>query len=147
MNTAYQADYRWHGWARVWRTPIVGELSHLLTTRRAFNTELQRASPGVSDEYLRSTYDAITRTSQRAALRLYRTHDPSTWEQEERDMLKLAAPKPVVVLWGDRDPYISPAFAERFGATRVLHLPELGHFVPAEAPGTVAQEVMHFLAT
>ncbi len=146
MNTAYQADYRWHGWARVWRTPILGELSHRLTTRRAFEAEVCRASPGVSGDYLRSTFDAITPSSQSAALRLYRAHDPRTWAHEEQAMLRLTAQKPTLVLWGDRDPYIAPAFAERFGAARALHLPKVGHCVPAEAPDVMRQEVRNFLS-
>ena len=26
-NTLFQADYRWHVWARIWRTPYLGEFS------------------------------------------------------------------------------------------------------------------------
>ncbi len=146
MNTAYQADSQWHALARVWRTPFLGELSHLLTTRRAFESEVRRASPGVSDSYLRTTYDAMSRASQRSALRLYRAHDPRTWAEDEQAMLRLTAQKRTLVVWGDRDPYMAHTFADRFGAARVVHLPQVGHCVPAEAPDSVAQEVRDFLS-
>ena len=34
INTLFFSDYRWHFWARVWRTPILGELSMLAMNRR-----------------------------------------------------------------------------------------------------------------
>jgi pimeloyl-ACP methyl ester carboxylesterase len=46
---------------------------------------------------------------------------------------------------GDKDPYISPSFAERFNARKVVHLP-VGHWAPVEAPAECADAIAEFLA-
>src|SRR5258705_13699034 len=37
--------YRWHKLARLWRTPLLGELSTLITTRAMFKLALNRDNP------------------------------------------------------------------------------------------------------
>jgi pimeloyl-ACP methyl ester carboxylesterase len=44
------------------------------------------------------------------------------------------------------DPYISPRFAERFGARKVVHLPDVGHWPPIEAPAKCADAILEFLS-
>ena len=65
------------------------------------------------------------------------------WEDE---LLKLTQRVPTCVIWGDRDPYVSPTWAERFGAQTVHHLSEISHWPPVEAPQAVAQKLMAFFA-
>src|SRR5690349_6980470 len=38
------SDYRWHFWARIWRTPILGEASMALMNRLTLARELNRGS-------------------------------------------------------------------------------------------------------
>ena len=33
INTVFFSDYRWHFWARIWRTPVLGEASMALMNR------------------------------------------------------------------------------------------------------------------
>ena len=44
MNTMFFPDYRWHFWARVWRTPLLGELSFAVNTRWGLTQEMRRGS-------------------------------------------------------------------------------------------------------
>ena len=53
---------------------------------------------------------------------------------------------PTLVLWGDHDPYISKRFAASFGTDNVRHFPDHGHWLPAEAPGEVAEAIRAHLA-
>ena len=72
--------------------------------------------------------------TQRAILRLYRSAPPEVLAAAGRDLGRIECP--VLVLWGERDPYIDPAFGERmarcfpnqeFGkASAVGHWPWLG---------------------
>lgn len=36
MNTIFFSDYRWHFWARIWRMPLIGEISMLFMNRWMF---------------------------------------------------------------------------------------------------------------
>ena len=44
LNTMFFPDYRWHFWARVWRTPLLGELSLAVSTRTGLALEMRTPS-------------------------------------------------------------------------------------------------------
>src|SRR4051794_7663308 len=44
INTVFFSDYRWHFWARIWRTPVLGEASMALMNRLILARELNRGS-------------------------------------------------------------------------------------------------------
>lgn len=144
LNSLYFADYRWHFWARVWRTPVLGELSMLLMNRRIFAWELRRGSPRIGRNHIRQTWARITPATKRMVLRLYRTTDPRSFAGWEERMLDLAATVPTRVLWGLDDPYIPARYAERFGTRRVQYFPGRGHWLPVEAPAEVADQLASF---
>ena len=146
LNTVFHADYRWHLWGRIWRTPVLGELAQWSTTRAGFVAAMRRASPRLPVQQIHETYAHITPHSQRMALRLYRAHDPGHLAEWEPAMRALTAHTPTLVVWGDTDPYIPHRYADRFGAQKVVHLPEHGHWVHLEAHDKVAPEVVAFLA-
>lgn len=56
---------------------------------------------------------------------------------------------PVLVLWGDRDPYLRRSMAQpsrRWAPNaRVEHLPETGHFIQHEQPGIINDRLIVFL--
>jgi pimeloyl-ACP methyl ester carboxylesterase len=146
INTLFFADYRWHFWARVWRSPVLGELSMALMNRRLFVHELNRGSGRQLDpEHIERTWTLMTPRMRKMVLRLYRAADPGNFAQWERGLLDLTGQKPTLVLWGDVDPYIPSRFAERFGAAEVVHLPQTGHWPPVEAPEKTAGHIMRFL--
>lgn len=57
MNTVFHADYRWHLFGRLWRTPVIGEIVQALTSRRGFTREIKRASRKLSRDQINRTYD------------------------------------------------------------------------------------------
>jgi pimeloyl-ACP methyl ester carboxylesterase len=144
MNTIFFPDYRWHFWARVWRTPVLGELSFIVNTRWALALEMRRGSKRLPLSHARRAYDAMTPTMTRTVLRLYRAADPQVFAPWQDGLRALIARVPCLVLWGDRDPYISKSFAERFAAREVHHFPRAGHWLPVEESDAVAAHLLAF---
>jgi pimeloyl-ACP methyl ester carboxylesterase len=144
MNTLFQSDYCWHLWARIWRTPLVGELSMMAINRPLFFWELRRGSRKLTHEQIRSIYSFKSRMMKQMILRLYRATDPSVFVAWENALLKLTARVPTLVLWGDHDPYIAKQFAERFGAQMIQHFPDCGHWLPIEAAHEVSRRMEEF---
>ena len=99
--------YRWHRWARAWRTPAVGEVAVGLMTPWV----LRRALPRPLGDEAAAHFDQGT---QRAILRLYRGADPDELARAGKNLARIAAP--ALVLWGARDPYIDPRFASGYAA-------------------------------
>jgi pimeloyl-ACP methyl ester carboxylesterase len=48
LGTGVFIDYRWHHWARIWRTPILGELFMATATRWGFGLLIGRENPRLS---------------------------------------------------------------------------------------------------
>ena len=146
INTVFFSDYRWHFWARIWRTPLLGELSMRLMNRWGFRQELKRGSRKLSREHMDRTYDRITPEMRRMVLRFYRALTPSKLTHWEEALPKLTAQVPVLALWGDQDPYLPKQFASRFGARKVIHFPDCGHWLPVEAAADVSGQLEAFFA-
>ena len=144
INTLFFSDYRWHTWARIWRTPLLGEISMALMNQWVFSRALRRASPRLSADHIRQAYELLTPAVKRMVLRLYRATDPETFAWWEDHLRAMTVRVPALVLWGDQDPYIPKRYAERFGARKVVHFPAHGHWLPAEAPAKVAEQLLPF---
>jgi pimeloyl-ACP methyl ester carboxylesterase len=113
--------HRWPWIARVWRTPVLGELAMGFTGRTLLR-RLGRLSPEHADQVLRH-FDHGT---QRAILKLYRSARENVAPLHE-------VTAPALVVWGERDPYLGPQWAERIagalgGETRVQTVPGAGHW-------------------
>jgi pimeloyl-ACP methyl ester carboxylesterase len=145
MNTMFFPDYRWHFWARIWRTPLLGELAFAASTRTGVALEMRRASKRLPMAYARKAYDVMTPAMKRMVLRLYRAADPENLTPWQPGLTALMTRVPAIVLWGDRDPYIDKRFAERFGASQVHHFPAAGHWLQVEDPAAVADHLLAFL--
>ncbi len=147
MNTIFQSEYRWHRYGRICRMPLLGELIQALTTQAGLAREL-RAGSGTNKPTrarIEATYRGFTRPTRKMVLRLYRGLDPQRFAQWDSDLRVLLAKLPSLVLWGDRDPYVSSNFAERFGAQQVRHFPDCGHWPQIEIPEVVSRELTAFL--
>ena len=71
--------YRWHRTARMWRTPLLGELSMGSTNRRVLRliSRESNATPGpMPDSWIDSVLAHFDQGTQRAILRLYRSSPP-----------------------------------------------------------------------
>jgi pimeloyl-ACP methyl ester carboxylesterase len=146
INTLFFSDYHWHFWARVWRTPVLGEFSMAVMNRPMFGQEIRRGSgKRMTEEHIEATWALMTPSMKKEVLRLYRATNPENFKGWQDDFLGLTARKPTLVIWGDKDPYLSSRYAERFNARKVAHLPEIGHWAPVEAPAECAAAIMQFL--
>jgi pimeloyl-ACP methyl ester carboxylesterase len=143
-NTLFFAAYRWHFWARVWRTPWLGELSMGLMGRWLFHFEVGRGSRKLSKEHIEELWQEIDGAKKRRVLALYRALDPENFRGWEERFHALAARVPVRVLWGVHDPYISPRWSRCFGTEDIHLFQESGHWLPAEEPGAVAGHLAEF---
>lgn len=146
-NSAFTTAYPWHFWARIWRMPLIGELSMLMTNRLFFGLELRRGSPKLTRDHIDATYALYTPSVQRTVLKLYRAVRPESFNGWEQKYLEAAKRIPVLVLWGEDDPYVPTSFAETFGAKRVVKFPSAGHWLPAVEPRLVLQELSSFVST
>ena len=101
--------YRWHRFARIWRTPVLGELFQGTTTRRALKYFL----PDVPDDFIDSIWDHYDHGTQRAVLKLYRSAPPDVLARAGERLGEITAP--ALVLWGADDPYLPTSFAHAYG--------------------------------
>ena len=145
-NTNFFSDYQWHYWARIWRTPLLGELSMMTMNWPTFHASMRKGSPAMSEEHIRQTYQLLTPKTKKMVLQLYRTTNPESYKGWEDQYLELAKRVPVCVLWGDRDPYISSRYAERFAGRKVWHYPGNGHWLAVEAPQEVSARLLEFFS-
>src|SRR5690606_20216794 len=73
INIGIMPGYRWHYLARIWRTPVVGELFMATTTRWGLKQSLRHGNPrGLPDTYFNELYDNFDAGTRRAVLKLYR---------------------------------------------------------------------------
>jgi pimeloyl-ACP methyl ester carboxylesterase len=140
--------YRWHRVARVWRTPLAGEVFMGLTFKRNLRRALREGVPGgeVPDEFLDSIWSHFDHGTQRAILKLYRSAPPDVLAAAGERLGELTAP--VLVIWGTPDPYIPLKFAQEYAdalaskgtdplLARVVELPGARHWPWVGRPETV----------
>lgn len=146
MNAVpFLAGYRWHRTAKIWRTPLLGELS-MGTTNRFTLKQISResnATPGPMPESWReSVLSHFDQGTQRAILRLYRSSPPEKLEAVGSRLGELGVPS--LVVWGMRDPYIPARFANGYAdvlGARLLELPDAGHWAWLDRPDAVGSVV------
>jgi pimeloyl-ACP methyl ester carboxylesterase len=149
MNAGPLPGYRWHRVARLYRTRGVGEALQAATTRRMLVKGLRDADPGLPVEHAERMARDYDRTTKRVVLRLYRSSDP---EHLPYDAAAIAAlDRPGLVLWGAKDPFIDPSFAQVARATfapraRVVLLEDASHWLFLAQPERAAAEIVPFLA-
>jgi haloalkane dehalogenase len=145
LNSNFFSDYEWHPWAKLWRIPLLGDLVMAGVTETAFARQLARTAPHISPEQARAAARLVTPAAKRMALRHYRALDSANFRGWEDRLRELTAQKPTLVAWGDRDPFVSASWAERFGAQEVHHFAEYGHWLPLEAPAELSERLSAFL--
>jgi pimeloyl-ACP methyl ester carboxylesterase len=150
MNVGLMPGYRWHSTARIWRTPILGELFMAITNRPGFKLSMKKGNPrGLPDAYVEEMYRNFDRKTRAAVLKLYRnTSDLSALSERIAQVL---APRriPALVVWGEADPFGSARYAEMqrqfFDVRRVVLLPDSGHWPMIDNPAAVSEAVAPFL--
>ena len=145
----YFSDYRWHPNAQTLRRPVIGDaLMALAGNYSIFVRSLRPSAPSLSDEHWRATFAlSFAKPSvRRMTLRLYRSLNPQDFVGWEDKLVALTKQVPTLVLWGDRDPFIAPSFADRYGAAQVEHFADYDHWLAVEAPEMVAERLADFFA-
>jgi pimeloyl-ACP methyl ester carboxylesterase len=150
INTGVLLREGWHALARLWRTPVLGELFFATSTRRGMRQFMKRTNPAsfptaYGDHLFELYRDKGTR---RAVLALYRNTPVAPHVAAVAPALR-EHPRPTLVVWGAKDPYLKVRLAERqrevFRDARVTILPESGHWPLADDPAAVAAAVLPFL--
>ena len=101
--------YKWHRFARIWRTPVIGELFQGSTTKWG----LKRFLPGMPDDFIDSIWDHYDHGTQRAILKLYRASPPEVLARASELLGEIHAQ--TWVIWGADDPYLPARFAHAYG--------------------------------
>jgi pimeloyl-ACP methyl ester carboxylesterase len=143
--------YKWHRMARIWRTPVLGELFQATATRRAFRTIIDRSEPrGLPRPFVERMFDQYDRRTKRAVLKLYRATDEPGAPEPQLVAALTAADPPALVIWGGGDPYLPSSYAERqreFLSRAEVHvLPHSGHWPFVDDPTAVESLLLDFLA-
>jgi len=150
INTGIAPGYHWHFFARIWRTPILGELFQTFTNRALFRFVQNRVEPrGLPREFLDRMYDHYDRRTRRAVLKLYRAS--SNMGGVSKFLIQALAPRdiPALVIWGEADAYLPFPYAycqpAAFPSAEVHVLPGSGHWPYIDAPETVERLLVEFL--
>lgn len=154
INTIYHRDYQWHLIGRLWRTPVIGELTMALgripvLSRAVLTRGMRRSSRGLTSAYVRSVYERYRSHTRQMALHLYRQTDPEIFAGWDDRLLRLVRVLPTLVLWGENDPFIPITFAEQLGenGATVKIYSQYGHWLPVEAPELIAGKLTEFFST
>jgi pimeloyl-ACP methyl ester carboxylesterase len=144
LNGNFFSDYEWHPWAKLWRIPLLGELVLGAVNESTYAQAMPKSGPGLTAEQARAAAKMVTPAAKRMALRHYRSLDSANFRGWEDRLRELTARVPTLVCWGDRDPFIAPSFAERFGAREVYHFADYGHWLPLEATEELSDRLAAF---
>ncbi len=137
--------YRWHRTARIWRAPLLGELSMGTTSRRLLRllSREANATPGPLPEgWIDSVLAHFDQGTQRAILRLYRSSPPPVLEAAGTRLGKLRGP--ALVVWGQRDPYIPARFGQAYAdalRAELIALEDAGHWPWLDRPDVIDRVV------
>ena len=135
--------YRWHRTARIWRTPVVGELFMGAGTKWGTKRWLRMEKalrPEHVDDFVESIWPHNDHGTQRAILKLYRSAPPDVLARAGDRLGDVKAPG--LVVWGENDRFLPDRFAHDYaaalgGEARVEVVPGAIHWIWLERPGVV----------
>jgi len=144
-NAVIDPDYRGHRIARIWNTPILGEIFMALSRPAALARGLaeQGMPAAIAVEEARQW---ANKDKRRAILTLYRSAHGLDFSRDwARDLDRL--PSRGALIWGADDPYVDRSVASRFAAAHGFPLTMVegaGHWAIAERPDAVATALRTF---
>jgi pimeloyl-ACP methyl ester carboxylesterase len=131
--------FRWPWFAQLWRRPVIGELAMGSTTKWLFGRVLRQGSASPQAwpaERVAAVWEQFDQGTQRAILRLYRSSDVQQLAEAGAGLATLQVP--VLVVWGEDDPWISPTFgdeyAKRLPQATLERVPDAGHWPWLDRP-------------
>ena len=152
IDTGVFPGYRWHSMARIWRTPVLGELLQACASRGVFRRLISLREPrGLPRDFVETMYDHYDKRTRRAVLKLYRATDDPGGAGLEFTRLVAERELPTLVIWGEHDPYLPSEYAVRqrdlLPSADVHVLTSSGHWPFADSPETVERLLLEFLAS
>lgn len=130
--------YRWHPYGRIWRTPILGELSMAILNQPLFRLEVARGSVALSDETIERMYFSTNVSKTRSTiLKLYRSASPHLFTALQARLREAIDSNLVDLVWGDEDPYVPSQYGRQIPHKRMEILEGCGHWVPSEHPAAM----------
>jgi pimeloyl-ACP methyl ester carboxylesterase len=123
-------SFRWPPLVRWLRRPAIGELLMGSTNQRLLAKTLRRGCvrpDAWSAERIAAVWEQFDQGTQRATLRLQRSVDERHLAAAGTGLTGLQ--RPALVIWGERDPWLNPAFAHAYAA----HLPRAALELVADA--------------
>ena len=134
--------FQWPRIVRRWRMLGVGELVMGSVNQWLLARTLRSGatSPEAwTDARIAAAWEQFDQGTQRAILRLHRSIDPVGLAAAGADLEQLWMP--ALVVWGERDPWLAPAFADAYGrrlpGARVEHIADAGHWPWLDQPAVV----------
>jgi pimeloyl-ACP methyl ester carboxylesterase len=150
INFGILEGFRWHRLAKIWQTPILGELAQLTATSWSMHRMLNAINPKPLPRHF---IDRVVKYAdwgyKRAVLKLYRASKNLGAYLAELADAPFARTLPVCVIWGAGDPFIDVAFAEKhkqyFPLAEIHVLPGLGHWPFIDEVDAVRGPLVRFL--
>ena len=144
-NAVIDPDYRGHRIARIWNTPILGEIFMALSKADKLADGL--AAQGMPADIAREEAEQWkNKDKRRAILKLYRSAKGLSFAHDwALDIPKL--PANGALIWGEGDPYVELSVARRYAAntgTPLTVIEGAGHWAIAERPVEVAAALRAF---
>ena len=136
--------------ARIWRRPVIGELSMAMTTRVGMRLALRHGNPrGLPRAYLDEMYAHYDGGTRRAILKLYRNTNDLGALSDGFAAALTSHRLPAFVVWGAGDPYLPVHFAEVqrkfFDVADVVRLEDSGHWPMIDNPAATRNAILPFL--
>lgn len=146
-NAVIDPEYRGHRVARIWNTPVLGELAMAVTTPGRLEKGL-RAQGVPAAVAAKEARHWAHRDKRRAILKLYRSANGLNLGVDwAKGLDQLAGPG--MLIWGEHDPYVDYSVAMRAAARHGVALHRIagaGHWALAERPGEMAAALKGFWA-
>lgn len=138
--------FRWRGLARLWRTPVIGELTMGSVNRWLLARTLRRGcvNPEAwTDERVEAVWQQFDQGTQRAILRLHRSANAGALTE-----ILPKVKSPTLVVWGERDPWFGSELADALTGTlqhaALERIPDAGHW-PWLDRSDVIDKIIEFL--
>lgn len=144
-NAVIDPDYRGHRLARIWNTPLLGEIFMALSKPAKLAEGLAAAGmpAGIAAQ---EAAQWASKDKRRAILKLYRSAKGLSFAHDwALDIPRL--PAKGALIWGEGDPYVELSVARRFAAntgTPLTVIEGAGHWAIAERPQQVAAALRAF---
>ncbi|WP_372634908.1 alpha/beta fold hydrolase [Alcanivorax jadensis] len=152
VGTGIFPGWKWHKFAKIWRTPILGEAFQLLSSRKVLGIALNGDNPkSLPDEFIDRIAGYSDWPQKKAVLKLYRENSESRISELAQRFQEQLAPHriPANVIWGEADPYVPVKHAQAqqnvFDVAGTHIMPGCGHWPMIDNPEEFRNLLVPFL--